>query len=56
MERLISYEEVPDGRAEPAVRVRIAIRTVEVQVIVVGVDVEGIAIGVPIACYCPYKH
>lgn len=41
---------------EPAVRVRIAIRTVEVEVIVVGVDVERVAIGVPIACHYPCIH
>jgi len=41
---------------DPAVRVRIAIRAVEVEVIVVRVDVERVAIGVPIACHYPCIH
>jgi len=51
-----AYKGSSEGRAEPAIRIRIAVRIVEVEIIVIDVDIERVAIGVPIACHCPYMH
>jgi len=55
-ESYFAYKGSSEGRAETTIRVRIAVRIVEVEIIVVRVDIQRVAIGVLIACHHPYMH